>query len=369
MQANRLHSQILSVSGIAAYLLYVFIPGSKLFKFLICHLGRRTMLQQVFQIFVNVQIMGFRHFHHGVNSRAGLGALRCITEQPIFTTHGERTDEAFCTLAEGYGIQIQPGDAVIIYPRRAGMPVQRYSYDLTGGSSAELVKNNLDLLERVKIYSKKARVSYGHLMFMDELYDVYRIRRIEELKKKTKESKDWFSELEQLDADNAKLKEEIYRLKAQIAGLTAKAEAKKTVRDNSVTLDCPEISEFYEDEVRDLIISILRSSISWYCAEDTRKYELIQRLIDSNELTGEGQEIFREFKTILFRNNNVTGSDIADLQKLGFEVTQLPDQHMRITFKGDVRYASVMPGTGSDWRGLKNAYSEMVSKISVYKGE
>ena len=58
------------------------------------------MLQQEFQIIVNVQAVGFCHFNHSVNSGTGLGTFGGITEQPIFTTDREWTDRIFGSLSE-----------------------------------------------------------------------------------------------------------------------------------------------------------------------------------------------------------------------------------------------------------------------------
>lgn len=275
--------------------------------------------------------------------------------------------DAFAILCKELGLDILPGDALLIYPYGNIEKPKIFSYEITKGKSAELEKNNTDLLESVRSYSKKASITYHGITFFEDLSDLYKHRRIEELREKTKENKDWFEELVRLDQENKEQKGTIDSLRNQIYGLSLKTEAKNNVSANGITLNLPSIPEYYEDEVHDLIICIINAALNNYSAEGTRAYELIQGLKQANVLTGKGIKIFKELKNILNRDKNVTERDIAELRDLGFIIAKQANNHYKITFKGDAKHASVLPSTGSDWRGLKNSFTDIMRKISVYK--
>ncbi len=275
--------------------------------------------------------------------------------------------DAFAVLCKKLGLDIFPGDALLIYPYGDIEKPKIFPYEITGGKSAELEKNNTDLLESVKSHSKKASITYHGITFFEDLSDLYKHRRIEELREKTKENKDWFEELVRLDQENKELKETIDSLRSQIYGLSLKTEAKNNVSANGIALNLPNIPEYYEDEVHDLIICIIDAALNNYSTENTRAYELIQGLKQANGLTGKGIKIFKELKNILNRDKNVTERDLAELRDLGFIIAKQANNHYKITFKGDAKHASVLPSTGSDWRGLKNSFTDIMRKISVYK--
>lgn len=115
------------------------------------------------------------------------------------------------------------------------------------------------------------------------------------------------------------------------------------------------------------MISILRDAKRSYCAGGSRAEELLDGILESNELTGEGQKLFTRLKTILYRNKNITESDISDLQQLGFIVTTRGNNHYKLKFQGDPRYCFTLASTASEVRGMKNSYAEITRKISVYK--
>ena len=56
------------------------------------HFCIRKTLQQVFQIFIDIQAMCPGHLNHSVYGCAGLSPFRGVTEQPVFAPHCKRTD-------------------------------------------------------------------------------------------------------------------------------------------------------------------------------------------------------------------------------------------------------------------------------------
>lgn len=168
------------------------------------------------------------------------------------------------------------------------------------------------------------------------------------------------------DAECDLLNEEINRMQGKIDYLNDQVE-RLSQSKTGVVIEVPKVNEFYEDEQRDLIISILMEAKRSYCTEDTRADELLDGILEKNELTGEGKKLFDRLKTILFRNKNITDSDISDLEALGFEVTRRSNNHYKLTFRKNSKYSFTLASTGSDVRGMKNSYSDISNCLSVYK--
>ena len=75
-----------------------FTPGCKLCELIITHLFRWTMIQQKFQIFVNVQVVCLCHFNHCIDYSTGIGSFYRITEQPVFVANCKRTDRVLAEI-------------------------------------------------------------------------------------------------------------------------------------------------------------------------------------------------------------------------------------------------------------------------------
>ena len=175
------------------------------------------------------------------------------------------------------------------------------------------------------------------------------------------------------DEEKKLLNEEIDRLNKENQNLTGKVtyleERNERISEakEGIVIQVPRIEEFYEDEQKDLIVSILMEAKRSFCTEGTRADELLDGIIAENELTGEGKKLFERLKVILFRNKNITDSDISDLEALGFEVTRRPNNHYKLVFKGNPKYSFTLASTGSDVRGMKNSFSDISNQLSVYK--
>ena len=154
---------------------------------------------------------------------------------------------------------------------------------------------------------------------------------------------------------------------SDLEGKLAAAEARPEASQAAVCLKRPEVAEYYADEVHDLLLCVLKQARTSYCQDGTRAAELIDALLAGNELTGEGKKIFERLKIILFRNKNITKSDVSDMEKLGFEVTRNTDNHYHLVFRGDAKYTFALPSTGGDVRGMKNAYSDIDRQLNVCK--
>ena len=280
---------------------------------------------------------------------------------------------------------LQPGDLLWIEPIRFGGNCQIVSYDPNMAAGVREYRRN-KIVEDAHRYSKHKIVSFGSVVFESaarrlEIEDRIKSRleelrsgdeekaeqRTEEIYRETQELLSLYEdEKKETDAECERLRNELQGLYGKMAILEGMA-GRKVGQEDSIPIRVPEVEEYYIDEQHDLIISILQEAKRSYCTPGTRADELLDGILAVNELTGEGKELFDRLKTILFRNKNITDSDISDLRALGFEVSRRSNNHFKLVFRGDSKYTFTLSSTGSDGRGMKNSYSDISNHISVYK--
>ena len=91
-----------------------FTPRCKLCELIIGHLFRWTMIQQKFQIFVNVKVVRPCHFNHCIDYSTGIGSFYRITEQPVLPANCKRTDRVLAEIVcETTAAILQKGKQVL----------------------------------------------------------------------------------------------------------------------------------------------------------------------------------------------------------------------------------------------------------------
>ena len=217
-------------------------------------------------------------------------------------------------------------------------------------------------------YSKGKAITFGSVKYEPELRSIERSKRFEEIKKASEEG---LAELfDSQDEKIQSLQDDIKRLEQEKAYFERENnrlyEEKYNSSDQVAGIKVDGIQELYNGELYDLIISSLIYVKAKNCVEGSRKEELINELLTRNALQGKGKAYFEGLKKVLFRDMSLTEADYSELRKYGFEVTKTSGGHYKIVFLKDEKRQSVLPATGSDHRGLKNAYSEILNKESVY---
>ncbi len=281
---------------------------------------------------------------------------------------------------------LQPGDMVWIEPACFGGNCRVVSYDAQAPVGVRETQRNR-IIEDAHRYSKHKMVSFGSVVFEasarrleieERIKAKLLILRSDDELKNEQKAEEIYRETEELtklyEDENRDLRAQCDQLKRDLQAQEAKAAALQATYDHmakqpekGVLIQVPEVDEYFTDEQRDLVISILQEARKSYCTEGSRANELLNGILDLNELTGEGRIIFEKLKRILYRNKNITESDISDLRELGFEVTRRSNNHYKLVFKHDDRYAFTLASTGSDVRGMKNSFSDITNRISVYK--
>lgn len=161
--------------------------------------------------------------------------------------------------------------------------------------------------------------------------------------------------IDELGQENVRLKARIEYLEAALA--ERNSEQRLVIK--------AEVPEFYDGEQNDLIISILNRELTRCADKKARKYRLLSEIVEHNALVGNGQKMFDRIKEIFEDGETLTATERAELEKMGFEITE-DGKHYKIQYKDDVNWYSVSK-TPSDIRSGKNESTKIINGMSVYK--
>lgn len=110
--------------------------------------------------------------------------------------------------------------------------------------------------------------------------------------------------------------------------------------------------DFYQGEIRDMILSALEEALS-ATEKGTRKADVLEDILDTNLCYHLAEERKQRIKAIFKGYKNLTGAIRQELQSLGFEITEA-GKHYKITYRGDQRYMVTVGKTPSDNRSGNN---------------
>ena len=97
----------------------------------------------------------------------------------------------------------------------------------------------------------------------------------------------------------------------------------------------------------------------------SRKYAVLQTILNQNELTGIDVELKKNLKSILTKDGSFSDK-IPLLERLGFTVKTDAGKHYKIFFNGDERYCGTLSMTPSDYRGTENFISVFSNLLFGY---
>lgn len=161
--------------------------------------------------------------------------------------------------------------------------------------------------------------------------------------------------LEEFDSDLARLQKQIEELtrtneilQAENQGLKAKLDS----CDSVPILYMGDEYEFYQGEVKDLILSVLSDSAA-NIQSGSRRQHVVKDIIRSNDYQKISEAKAAEVKRLLKNYDGMSGKLRQELKELGFEITE-EGKHYKVTYYGDGRYHTVFAKTPSDHRSGKN---------------
>ena len=164
--------------------------------------------------------------------------------------------------------------------------------------------------------------------------------------------------------------EDLLKLQKQIETLTRENEAlrnenhgirAKLDRMNQVpVLVHGQEKEFYPDEIREIILSELETSLG--NRQGSRRADVIRDIIENNNYRHLQSARAQRLKTLLNDYKSLSGPMRQELIEMGFEITE-DGKHYKLTYFGDDRYWSTLSKTSSDHRGGKNVASDIINEM------
>ena len=160
---------------------------------------------------------------------------------------------------------------------------------------------------------------------------------------------------ESFDEDLKKLQEKVEELtkvnealQYENQGLRAKYAAVESVP----LIYSGEEEEFYQGEIRDVILSSLNEMLS-ATESATRKADILEDVLENNPYYRLAEERKQRVKSLFKGYKNLTGAMRRELLSLGFEITE-EGKHYKITYREDPRYMVTIGKTPSDSRSGDN---------------
>lgn len=138
------------------------------------------------------------------------------------------------------------------------------------------------------------------------------------------------------------LTNEIDRLQYENQGLKAKIDESGAVP----ILFMGDEDDFYQGEIKDLVLSTLSSSLRGMDSK-SRRADVIKDIINSNDYQKSSDKKADEVKRLLKTYDGMDNRLRQEFSELGFEITD-EGKHHKLTYYGDGRYTIVYGKTPSD---------------------
>lgn len=173
---------------------------------------------------------------------------------------------------------------------------------------------------------------------------------------------DMYAELEEKINSDSKLRDELAVENSKLIAENARLlQALERLKENGTPIIMQgKEDEFYHNEQREIVISSLKEYVKNSVRENSRRYDVINSVIDANpvdNIPGKNKEIiknaFEGYKT--FETSKITNA----LKETGIEIIE-HSGHYKIALNGDHRYVCTAAATCSDsGRGGKNLVAEI----------
>lgn len=121
--------------------------------------------------------------------------------------------------------------------------------------------------------------------------------------------------------------------------------------------------DLYPGEIREVVLDVLRKAAE-NCQQGTRRSDILQDVLASNEFHDEPRRRAQELKTTVKSYSGMTSAIKKKLHDLGIDPDPKVSKHIKITYYGDQRYTAAMTSSGSDSRcGGKNLAADLIQRF------
>lgn len=171
--------------------------------------------------------------------------------------------------------------------------------------------------------------------------------------------------IEAFDEEQRKLRQQIEELTHANEVLTYENQglrAKLSASDSVPLLFFSEEEEFFQDEIKDLVLETLTDALI-ETPKSSRRHDILQDLFEKNKYMHLLAMRRNKLKEILKNYDRLSNSIRQALKELGIEITD-DGKHYKLVYYGDKRYCETMAKTPSDSRcGAKNLISGIINKM------
>ena len=170
--------------------------------------------------------------------------------------------------------------------------------------------------------------------------------------------------IESVDEDIQKLKKQVEELTHANEILTYENQglrSKMGSTDNMPILYLGEEEEFFQDEIRAILLDALEQALPNY-ASGTRRRSVLEDIIKSNNCKRRANDRSEQLKNLLRGYKTMSGSMKRTLQDIGFVITE-EGKHYKFTYYGDGRYMATLAKTPSDNRSGMNIALEIIKDM------
>ena len=164
------------------------------------------------------------------------------------------------------------------------------------------------------------------------------------------------------DSMNKDLNEKVRSLTAQ---LEVYKNLLKTEKADNALLNGGDLEEFFIDEKKDLVLSLL-CQMKDKIPKGNRAEELLESILTANQFTNNGTHVLNEVKKVLYKGGKLNSSLKSDLKAVGFEIID-EGGHPKLLFHNNQKYKFTISGTPGSSRDGKNLYTDIDKKINIYK--
>lgn len=137
--------------------------------------------------------------------------------------------------------------------------------------------------------------------------------------------------------------------------------AKMSNADNMPILFLGEEEDFFQDDIKEILLDALESVLSNYVSQSRRK-DVLQDIIASNDCKRRVAERGEQLKNLLKGDKTMSGSIKRTLQDMGFVITE-EGKHCKLTYYGDGRYMATLAKTPGDSRSGMNIALEIIKMM------
>lgn len=160
---------------------------------------------------------------------------------------------------------------------------------------------------------------------------------------------------EEFDQDLSELQEkvaELTRKNEELQYENQRLRARMAEADAVPVIFLGEEEEFYQGEIRDMILGTLDDGLH-AAGESTRRADVLEDILENNPYYHLSDERKQRVKNLFKGYKSLTGAMRQELQSMGFEITEA-GKHYKLTYRGDSRYMVTIGKTPSDNRSGNN---------------